>query len=96
MTIVATDARLLTLAELDALITFAEFDSLSWWDDFDTQGILDVYHACGDWDGVNAWCSNENPEWQSAQRVYRKILARCKRRMSRVQSHLAKGVSRES
>lgn len=92
----ATDARLLTLDEIRKLITFVQYDSLSWWDDMDAQGMLDVYHACDDWDGIAAWWSKENPEWKTAHGVYRKILARCRRRMSRVQSHLVKGVSRES
>lgn len=50
--IIATDARALTLNEMRSLELYCSCQRESLWDDLDLQGILDVYHANSESDGV--------------------------------------------
>lgn len=94
MIITTRNARALSLDELRAVMTFADYDALSWWDDFDVQGILDTMHACGDWDGVAAWCSKENPDWKKAHASYASILKQCRLRARRAPCFACGGTRR--
>lgn len=81
MGITTTKAADLTYDELRSLVRYIEYDSLDYWDhgegnlQLTAQDMLDIYHAAGDWDGIEAWLQ-EDP---SAGAVYERIVAKRRR-----------------
>ncbi len=77
MQIRSTRASALTLTETRALMRFCGCQRESLWDDLDLQGVLDVYHAIGDWDGVDAALHGDDNVRRAVLQAMKRSYVRC-------------------
>lgn len=76
--IITKTARDMSLDEMRMLVSFCGWHRESYFDSMAAQDVLDVYHACGDWDGIDAALTEgkATPEGKAVRAVFDRVRRR--------------------